>query len=155
MSGSTKTTVKMVSNWLWTSKIMKSSKMELWHFETTKYNKKTINQCLIDVYELYGSNRIRWFNVRSVVQKRRELLQKLNKASFHQNEGYHLIKFSEVFLFLVRLMRIKMYDVNRSLCFIFRGVAQKQRQMLEKLKKARFLKIRFTILMSLLRLWFW
>ena len=46
------------------------------------------------------------------------------------------------------------HEFNRSLCFTRQAVAQKQRQILVKLKKDIFLKMRFIIQLSFVRLRF-
>ena len=49
--------------------------------------------------EFHGFNRILCSNARAVAQKQRQVLEKLNKVTFSQNEIYHATKFSELVLF--------------------------------------------------------
>ena len=49
--------------------------------------------------ELHDFNRSLCFSARAVVRKQRQVLEKLEKVRFSQNESYHANEFSELVIF--------------------------------------------------------
>ena len=75
--------------------------------------------------EFHGLNRILCSNARAVAQKQRQVLEKLNKVTFSQNEIYPATEFSGVVFSGVLVFSV-LYYRDKSLCFNARAVAQQE-----------------------------
>ena len=83
--------------------------------------------------ETHAFSRSPCLNVQAVAHKQGQMPEKLKKVSFPQNEIYHTTLLSEVATFKF-LSVLPVAFFNRSLCCRVQAVAQKQQQMLTKLK---------------------